>query len=326
MSGVFVWIDHYHGRALPAAWEALGAGRQVATALGVPLTALVFGASVADLTQAAFHNGADRVIQADDATLKDFRLEAYAALLTEVVKTHTPNVVLAGATARGRELLASSAADTDSALLPEVTELSVDNGNLKATHPTYAGKVLSTVIGRGATQFATLRSRAFTALPADTARTGEVVTVAAVLAESAIHAQITGFEESKGEVSLTDARIVVSGGRGVGGPEGFKPIQELADVLGGAVGASRATVDAGWIPYAYQVGQTGKTVNPDLYIAVGISGAIQHQAGMRGSKVIVAINKDADAAIFKLAQYGIVGDLAKVLPALTQAFKDKLGK
>ncbi len=325
MSGVFVFIDQFGGSALPAAWESLGAGRRLADTLGVPLTALIFGQNISAVTQEAFYYSADRVIACDDSTLADFRLEPYVALLDKVITEQQPTIVLAGATTRGRELIAAAAADANAALLPDVIEISLENGTLKATHPIYAGKVLSTITATGSTQFATLRNRAFPAPAVDSTRTGETITVSPVLTEDQILTKVDGLEQTKGEANLGDARIVVSAGRGVGGPDGFKPVRELADVLGAALGASRATVDAGWIPYAHQVGQTGRTVSPDLYIAVGISGAIQHQAGMRTAKVIVAINKDPDAPIFKLAQYGIVGDLFKVLPALTQTLREKLG-
>jgi electron transfer flavoprotein alpha subunit len=327
MSGVLVWIDQFHGKALPVSWEALGVGRKIADARKVPLMAAVFGQGIDEPIKQAFQYGAEKVIKCDDATLADFRLEPYVALLDKVVDDNQPQVVLGGASTRGRELLAAAAADLNAGLLPDVTELDLEGDTLKATRPVYAGKVLSTAVASGSVvQFATLRSRAFTAPEPDTGKSGEVQTIPPVLSEDQIPTKIEGFEQTKGSVNLADARIIVSGGRGVGGPEGFAPVRELAEVLGGAVGASRATVDAGWIPYAHQVGQTGKTVSPDLYIAAGISGAIQHQAGMRTSKVIVAINKDPDAPIMKLARYAIIGDLFKILPALSQAFRAKLGK
>ncbi len=326
MSGIVVWIDQFHGKALPVSWEVLGVGRRIADARGEPLTAAVFGQGIDSVVQQAFHYGANCVIKSDDATLAEFRVEPYVALLDKVIADHQPGIVLAGASSRGRELLAAAAADANAGLLADVTELGVEGDNLTAIRPVYAGKVLNTAVASGPIQFATLRSRAFPAPAPDLNKTGEVIAVAPILSEDQITTKVESFEETKGTVNLTDARIIVSGGRGVGGPEGFAPIRELADVLGGAVGASRATVDAGWIPYAHQVGQTGKVVSPDLYIAVGISGAIQHQAGMRTSKVIVAINKDPDAPMFKLARYGIVGDLFKIVPALSQAFRAKLGK
>jgi electron transfer flavoprotein alpha subunit len=326
MSGVFVWIDQFGGKALPVSWEALAVGQKIADARGVPLTALVFGKGIDFVVQQAFHYGANRVNKVDDATLADFRLEPYVALVDKLIAEEKPQVVLGGASTRGRELLAAAAADANAGLLSDVTELNVEGDTLKGTRPVYAGKVLSTANLSGNLQFVTIRSRAFPAPEPDTSKSGEVVSASPVLSEDQVATKVTGFEETKGTVNLTDARIIVSGGRGVGGPQGFAPVRELAEVLGAAVGASRATVDAGWIPYAHQVGQTGKTVSPDLYIAAGISGAIQHQAGMRTSKVIVAINKDADAPMFKLARYGIVGDLFKVLPALSQAFRQKLGK
>ncbi len=327
MSGVVVWIDQFHGKALPVSWEVMGVGRQIADARNVPLVAAVFGQGIDDAVKQAFHYGADKVIDSDDATLAEFRLEPYVALLDKVVTDNQPQIVLGGASTRGRELLAAAAADLKGAFLSDVTQLEMDGDKLKAVRPVYAGKVLSTATTTGdSVQLATLRSRAFPSPAADTSKSGEVQSIPPVLTEDQIATKVEGFEETKGTVNLADARIIVSGGRGVGGPEGFGPIRDLAEVLGAAVGASRATVDAGWIPYAHQVGQTGKTVSPDLYIACGISGAIQHQAGMRTSKVIVAVNKDADAPIMKLARYAIIGDLFKVIPALTQAFRTKLGK
>lgn len=319
-----VWIEQQDGQVHASSWEALGKARDLFP--DGPVTAVVLGSGIDDVVQAAFHYGADRVIKADDATLAAYRFEPYVTLLTQIVIAEVPEVVLAVATTAGRELLAGTAADRNAGLLPDVTELRLDDGWLEAVRPVVGGKALSveTVIGEGA-QFATLRVRAFAALEPDTSRSGEIIEVAPVLAEDAIATKIESVASTEGQVSLTDASIIVSGGRGVGGPDGFAPVRELAETLGGAVGASRAAVDAGWIPYEHQVGQTGKVVSPDLYIAAGISGAIQHQAGMRTAKVIVAINKDPDAPIFKLAHYGIVADLFDVLPALNEEFKKKLG-
>lgn len=327
MSGVLVWVDTFQGKALPISWEALGVGRTLAGAMGGPLVAAVFGQSVQDAVQGAFQHGADRVVRCDHPSLKEFSLDAYAALLGSVVKSQGATVVLSGASTRGRELLAAAAADADAALLADVTELSAEGTALRATRPVYAGKVLSTAATTGdGPAFVTLRSRAFPRPEPDASRSGEVVDVPPALADEQIPTRVESFEETKGTVNLADAAIIVSGGRGVGSADGFAPVRELADVLGGAVGASRAAVDAGWIPYAHQVGQTGKVVSPNLYIAAGMSGSIQHQAGMRTSKIIVAVNKDPEAPIFKIAQYGIVGDLFKVLPALSQVFREKLGK
>ena len=346
MSAVFVWIETFNGKTLPSSWEALGAAKTIATKLGVPVTALVFGENADAVAGEAAQYGAEKVLLSGDTTLNGFRLEPYAALLSKLVSENKPKVVLAIGTARGRELLAASAADTDSGLLTEVTSLEVqDDGVVKVTRPVYAGKIVSEAVGTASgTQFLALRGRAFKANEAKAGAKADVTTVAPVLAEGAIPTKIESFEEEAGTVSLTDAAIIVSGGRAMANnpkeapagsadaavwkaQDGFEnTIKPLADVLGAAVGASRAAVDAGYIPYAHQVGQTGKTVAPDLYIAAGISGAIQHQAGMRTSKVIVAINKDAEAPIFKLARYGLVGDLYKIVPALTAELKKRLGK
>jgi len=323
MSGVWVYVENRDGAISAISREALGAARQVADGLGQPLTALVLGKGVGPVCAAAFDLGADAVVGADDATLADGRLEAHGPLVVKLAQERQPAVILIGASTRGRDLAAWTAADLDTGAVADAIDIKVEGGVVKATRPVYTGKLLCEAYVTGTPQVVTLRGRAF-AQAASTGKTGTPEMVAAAVAEDAIPTKITGFEGKGGKISLTDAGKIVSGGRGVGGPEGFEPLRELADVLGAALGASRATVDAGWIPYEHQVGQTGKTVAPDLYIAAGISGAIQHQAGMRSSKVIVAINKDPDAPIFKLARYGIVGDLFKIIPALTAEFKKRL--
>lgn len=322
--GVLVWIEQHQGQVPAASWEALGTARALAG--GGPVVAAIFGQGISGAAQDAIQRGADTALVADDATLADYRFEPYVALLAQIVRERQPAIVLAAATISGREVLAGVAADVGGGLLTDVIELSLEDGKLQAVRPVFGGKALSVeaVVGDGP-QFATLRPRAFPASEPDASRSGDVVAVAPALTEDAIATKVEGMEDAGGAISLADATIIIAGGRGVGGPEGFGPVRELADALGAAVGASRAAVDAGWIPYEHQVGQTGKVVAPDLYIAAGISGAIQHQAGMRTAKVIVAINKDADAPIFKLARYGIVGDLFDVLPALTAEIRRRLG-
>jgi electron transfer flavoprotein alpha subunit len=294
--------------------------------LGGGVTALLFGQGVEGLAADVIAHGADEVLLADDATLAEFRAEPYAALLAGLARDRQPEVVLAGATTRGRDVLGMAAVDLNSAAIADVIDLKTDGGQITATRPVYAGKLLATAVGERRPLLISLRPRAFPKPEPDPARSGNVERVSPALAEDAIAVKVVDYAVEEGRISLADARIIVSGGRGVGGPEGFAPVRELAETLGAALGASRAAVDAGWIPYAHQVGQTGKTVAPDLYIAAGISGAIQHQAGMRSAKTIVAINKDAEAPIFKLARYGIVGDLFKILPALSAEFRKRLGK
>ena len=339
---IYIWIETFDGQALPGSWEALGAGRQLADQLSQPLVALVFGENAAAVAAAAGQQGADEALTCDDATMKDFRVEAYAALLTRLVQENKPAFVLAVGSSRARELLAASAADTDSGLLTEITDFTLADGTIQVTRPAYAGKIMVTAQGKGDTVFLALRGRAFKPNDANASAQAKITPVQPALSEDQLVTKVEGFEAETGTVNLGDAAIIVSGGRGMANnpkdapagtadpavwkaQDGFEhTLKPLAEVLGAAVGASRAAVDAGYIPYAHQVGQTGKTVSPDLYIACGISGAIQHQAGMRTSKVIVAINKDPEAPIFKLARYGIVGDLYTVIPALTQAFEKKL--
>ncbi len=329
MAGVWVWIEEHNGKVANASWEALGLGRKLGDGLGEPVTALVFGPGAGDLAKQAIQRGADNAIASDDATLKDYRLDPYASLLSKLAAERKPSIILAGATTRGGDVMGAAAVDLEAGLITAASEVTLDGTKVVTRCPIYSGKLVSTVLipePGGTPQMITTRSRAFQALEPDAGRSGNVEMVGAAKPEDEIASKVTAFEEATGTVSLTDAAIIVSGGRGVGGPEGYAPLKELCEALGAALGASRAAVDAGWIPYDHQVGQTGKTVAPDLYIAAGISGAVQHQAGMRTAKTIVAINKDSEAPIWKLAHYGIVGDLFEVVPALTKAFKEKLGK
>jgi electron transfer flavoprotein alpha subunit len=346
VSDIFVYIDSAQGTAHPASWEALAAAKSIADARGAQIVALAFGQNAAAVAAEAGRYGAHSAVVCDDPTLADFRLEPYAALMTRLVQERAPLAVVGPATSRGRELLAASAADTDSPMAGDVQALTGEaDGVLTAERAVYAGKALAEVaVPAAGTQFVAVRPRAFSA-PEPVERADiPIETVAAALAEADIPTHIEAVESESGEVSLTDASVVVSGGRAMANnPKAAPPdaadaavwkaqdgfanvLGPLCEVLGAALGASRAAVDAGYIPYAHQVGQTGKVVAPDLYIACGISGAIQHQAGMRSSRVIVAINKDAEAPIFKLARYGLVGDLYEIVPALTEELKKRLNK
>ena len=317
----WVYIEHNGEEIPPISRETLGAAK---TKLNGVVTALVFGSRAEDIAAIAFQYGADQVIACEAASLDGHRVEAVGPLVAALAREHAPDVILAGASSVGRDLTAWIAADLEAGLIPDATELTLSGDKVKATHPVYAGKLLCDAVVTAGLQIISLRSRAFKALEPNPDAEGDIEWVDAAVDDDDITTQIEGLEARAGGVSLTDASIIVSGGRGVGGPEGFAPVRELAQVLGGALGASRAAVDAGWIPYEHQVGQTGKTVSPDLYIACGISGAIQHQAGMRTSRVIVAINKEADAPIFKLAKYGVVGDLFQIVPALSAEFRRRL--
>lgn len=334
----FVYIDHFKGEIQPASWEALGLAKSLGTA-----SAVIFGSGVDAIVKAAFEHGADEVFVADASALADYRAEPYAATLSALVSSQSPDLVLFPTTARTRELAAMSAVDLNTGVLTDVSGFEADGDQWIATRPIYEGKVLEKTICTGRPIIATIRARAFPKPEADASKSG---TATRVDVKSDALTNVEGYSASESAVNLGDAGVIVSGGRGVSNnpslqapagmddkqaelwraQQGFALLTELAQVLGGAVGASRAAVDAGYIPYSHQVGQTGKVVTPDLYIACGISGAIQHLVGMRNAKVIVAINKDADAPIFKQARYGVVGDLFQILPALTDAFKKKLGK
>lgn len=324
---VLVYVEQFNGQTAPVSWEVMGKARELADQLGGSLAAAVLGKGVEEVARQAITYGADVVYLVEDDTLASFRIEPYAAVIEDLVKSTSPQILLFGGTSRGRDLSAVVACDLNAGLAADCVELGLEDGRLVATRPVYSGNLLATVRFASPLQVASVRPRSFPVPEPDESRGGEIKRSSAVITEDEIPTKVLKFEETAaGEVSLTDASIIVSGGRGVAkDPElGFKLIKELADTLGAAVGASRAAVDAGYIPYAHQVGQTGKTVRPDLYIACGISGAIQHLAGMGSSKIIVAINKDPEAPIFSVANYGIVGDLFEVVPALTKAFKERL--
>ena len=333
-----VYIDHFKGDVQPASWEGLGLAKSFGSA-----SAVVFGSGVDTVAQAALEHGADEVLVADDAALMDFRAETYAATLTALASSHGPDLILFPTTTRTRELAAMSAVDLNSNVITDATGVEVNGDKLLVTRPIYEGKLFEKVIASASPQFVTIRGRAF---PKPEQQVGKSGTMTKVEAKTDALTTVEGYSVAEVGVSLNDAGVIVSGGRGVSNnpslqppagmddkqaeiwraQQGFKLVGELASTLGGAVGASRAAVDAGYIPYSNQVGQTGKVVAPDLYIACGISGAIQHLAGIRSAKMVVAINKDADAPIFKVARYGVVGDLFQIVPALTAAFKKKLGK
>ncbi len=323
---ILVWVEQFEGEASAASWEAVGVARQLADeGSGGVLACVLGGDGLKDLAEEAVAYGADRVLWAADPTLADFRVEPYATVLQHTVREHEPGTILMAATFRGREIGPALAVRMETGCIADCTELYFENGQLMATRPIYAGKLVSRcLIPERRPQVVTTRVRAFPKPEPDLGREGELVELSVLMAEDEIAVKVTGFEESEGGVSLADAGVIVSGGRGVAGPEGYEPLRELAQILNGAIGASRAAVDAGWIPYEHQVGQTGKTVSPDLYIACGISGAIQHLAGMRTSTVIVAVNKDPEAPIFKIADYGIVADLFDAVPALRDALREKL--
>jgi electron transfer flavoprotein alpha subunit len=325
---VLVWIEQKNGQAPASSWEVLGKARELADALGAQGAALVMGDNTEATAQRAGEFGADAVYTLTDPMLAQYRLSAYAVGLRHAVERADATVVLAAGTSNGRELCAAVACDLDAGLAPDAVDLRMEDGKLVAVRATYSNNILSDVVFSSSRQFASVRPRSF-GLPQAGSNNATVHALNLGLTAADIAEEVISVQSgSGGEISLTDARIIVSGGRGVAPDpvKGFALVAELAEAVGGAMGASRAAVDAGYIPYKHQVGQTGKTVKPDLYIAVGISGAIQHLAGMGSSKVIVAINRDRSAPIFERAHYGLVGDLYALLPALTAEFKRRLGK
>ncbi|SEM99763.1 electron transfer flavoprotein subunit alpha/FixB family protein [Lihuaxuella thermophila] len=320
---VLVLADVREQKLRNVSFEALAAARMVAE--GGQITAAVFGSFAKDLVDPLAHYGADRVITVLNPELDQYTTDAYFQAFKKVIEHVQPDVILTGHTAVGRDVSPRVAARLGTGLISDCTNVELVNGQIVFTRPIYAGKAFVKKVVKDGIVFATLRPNNIAAGEPDGNRTAQVEELQVDFAPDSLRTLVKDIvKKSAGGVDLSEARIIVSGGRGVKSAEGFKPLQELADVLGGAVGASRGACDSGYCDYALQIGQTGKVVTPDLYIACGISGAIQHLAGMSNSKVIVAINKDPEAPIFQVADYGIVGDLFEVVPLLTEEFKKLL--
>jgi electron transfer flavoprotein alpha subunit len=319
---IAVFVEVRDGQVKKASLEALSEARRQADARGIAVVAVVVGSPSDAAVEKVSGFRPDRVLVCDDALFASYSSQAYAAALAAAVRQENAQAVFLSATAMGREVAARTAAKFQASVLADVTSLEWKD-SLQATRPVYSGKAYAKVVAAaGKPAFLTLRPNVFAAAVPDAAHKPSVAKLDAGIAADTVRARALETHKAVSEtVELTEAEIVVSGGRGLKGPEHFHMVADLAKALGAAVGASRAIVDAGWVDHQIQVGQTGKVVSPTLYIACGISGAIQHLAGMSSSKCIVAINKDPEAPIFKIANYGIVGDVFQILPALTEAVK-----
>ncbi|PIE57871.1 MAG: electron transfer flavoprotein subunit alpha [Desulfobulbus propionicus] len=325
-SGVMVCAECRHGSIASVTFELLGIGTKLARARGVPLSVVLLGDNIGQHADSLQHAGADKVYLVDDPALAQFKEDTYGYILEKIIKEKQPEIVLAGATAMGRAVIPFVATLVGAGLTADCTQLEIreEDGMLLQTRPAFGGNIMATIAcPQTRPQMATVRPNVMAALEPDTTRTGSVehIAVPTALLRSRVEVLET-VQGAEDKVNIQEVEALIAGGRGLASEKGFDLIKELAEEFNGAVAASRAAVDAGWIPYPHQVGQTGKTVCPQLYIACGISGAVQHAAGMQSSEVIVAINRDEHAPIFDLATYGIVGDLYEVLPALIKRIRE----
>lgn len=331
---LWVFVETEKNEVKNVGYELLNPGRMLADKMGGELVAVVIGEQVEDIAKKAIEYGADKAILVEGKEYYEYSTDAFGIAMKTLVDKYKPATILIGATNNGRDLGPRMACDLNTGLTADCTGLDyIDDpedkmcGNMAWTRPAFGGNLMAQILCPDhRPQLGTVRPGVFKKAELTEGKTGEIIKEDIHVDESQIRTKVIKSVEEVAElINLEEAEIIVSGGRGVGGPEGFEPIKELADVLGATVGASRAAVDSGWIPRAHQVGQTGKTVGPKLYIACGISGAIQHVAGISGSDVIVAINKDPEAPIFEAADYGVVGDLFEVVPALTAEIKKNRG-
>ena len=337
--GVFVFAQQVDNVLSGISFELVGEGKRLAEKLGTEVTAVLVGSDVSGLVDELAAYGADKVIVVDDPELKNYRTEPYAHALASVINEFKPEIMLVGATAIGRDLGPTVSARVQTGLTADCTLLEIGDfpvnpipgkeqkhNQLLMTRPAFGGNTIATIAcPDNRPQMATVRPGVMQKLPKEAGRKAEVIEFNPTLEKNNRYVEILNVVKAVGNVeNIMDAKVLVSGGRGVGSKENFKMLQDLADVFGGMVSCSRAAVENGWLAQDYQVGQTGKTVRPQIYFAIGISGAIQHVAGMEESDIIIAINKDPDAPIFDVADYGLVGDLNKIVPALTEAIKAEL--
>ncbi|UYZ35371.1 electron transfer flavoprotein subunit alpha/FixB family protein [Clostridium beijerinckii] len=323
--GVWVFAEQREGELQKVSLELLGEGRRIADELGVNLTALLLGSNIEGLAKTLAEHGADEVLVADDKNLEHYTTDAYTKVICDLANERKPGILFVGATFIGRDLGPRIAARLSTGLTADCTSIDVDvtNGDLLATRPAFGGNLMATIAcPEHRPQMATVRPGVFAKITTDPSKC-KIEKVDVKLADSDVRTKVLETIKAKKDiVDIAEADFIVSGGRGVGNKENFRLLKELAEALGGTVAGSRAAVEKGWIDGAYQVGQTGKTVRPQIYIACGISGAIQHVAGMQDSDLIIAVNKDDSAPIMKIADYAIVGDLTKVVPELIAQVKE----
>jgi len=328
-SGIMIYAEFRHGIVVPVSFELLGIGRQLADQQKVPLSAVLLGSGLGNAARDLVSYGADIVYQVDDPALEYFTDEIYGNILEDVVLEQKPEVVLAGATAIGRSFIPLVATSLATGLTADCTQLAIrpEDGVLLQTRPAFGGNIMATIeCPYTRPQMATVRPRVMKAAQEDQNRKGEIINYQPHPDRLQSRVKVLrNVLEEQDQINITEGDIIVAGGRGLENEKGFELIKQLADAVGGAVGASRAAVDSEWIAYPHQVGQTGKTVNPKLYIACGISGAIQHVVGMQSAEAIVAINRDSHAPIFDVATYGIVGNLFEVVPKLIEKIKERKG-
>ena len=321
--GVWIVAEQREGALRKVSFELASTARKLADQLGEEVVAVLLGSGVEAMAAELGKYGVDKVFVADNPALEPYTTDAHAAAVAKAVKDNDPSILLLGASTQGKDLSARLVGKLATGMATDCTDVKIADGKLLAIRPMYAGKCFGEVVVTGTPQMASLRPNVFTIV--ENAKAGAVVKFDPALDAAQLKTKVLEMQkEAAGKIDVSEANIIVSGGRGMKGPEGYAILEELAKLLRAAVGASRAAVDAGWRPQSDQVGQTGKVVSPNLYIACGISGAIQHLAGMSSSKYIVAINKDAEAPIFQRADYGIVDDLFKVVPALTVEVKKLL--